>query len=95
MKSLRQKLRGSIFRAPERRKLSLVYFGAAALFLGMHLFMDDSVFTLTIFTGMLLTGLSEALPENRNVLAGVLRIAAILAYLSILALSVLRPETVI
>jgi hypothetical protein len=95
MTSLREKFRESIFRSSGRRKVSLVYFTGAALFLGMYFFTDDSVFTLTMFTGMLLTGLSEVLPENRNMLAGVLRIAAIIVYLSILALSFLRPETII
>jgi hypothetical protein len=95
MELLWGKIRKVIFRAPERRKVSLVYFAIAALFLWMHLFLDSSLFNLVMSTGMSLTGLSEALPEDRNILAGSLRIAAILIYLSILGLSFLRPEVII
>jgi hypothetical protein len=94
MDLLWEKLRKVIFRAPERRKVSLVYFAIAALFLWMHLFLDSGLFTLVISTGMALTGLSEALPEDRNILAGSLRIAAILIYLSILGLSFMSPEII-
>ncbi|MBC5793352.1 MAG: hypothetical protein H8Z69_04955 [Nanohaloarchaea archaeon] len=95
MTQITEKLRENIFRSSRRNKVSLVYFGCAAGFFGLYFFLDKNLFTLTMFTGMFLTGISEALPEGRNVLAGVLRITAVIIYLSILAFSFLRPEAVI
>ncbi|QGA80600.1 hypothetical protein [Candidatus Nanohalobium constans] len=95
MTLLREKLWENIFRPSGRRKVSIVYFMGAALFLWMHLFVDDSLFTLIMFTGMFLTGLSEFIPEKKNLAAGFLRIAAIILYLSIIALTILKPGTII
>ena len=90
--SIREKLMEIIFRSPERRKFSLFYFGGAALFLGMYLFMEDSLFAMTMFSGFLLTGFAEFLPKERNILAGVLRLTAIAVYTTALALSFIQPE---
>ncbi|WP_414836723.1 hypothetical protein [Candidatus Nanohalococcus occultus] len=95
MVSVRAKTVENIFRPPRRSKVGLVYFGGAAVFLSMYLFMDDSLFTLSMFSGFLLTGAAEFLPEERNVLAGVLRIMAITVYIVVLALTFLRPEAII
>ena len=94
MVSVREKIVENIFRSTERRKLGLVYFGGAAVFLSMYLFIEDSLFAISMFSGFLLTGAAEFLPEERNVLAGVVRIIAITVYISVLAMTFLQPEAI-
>ncbi len=92
MMSIKDKLTEIFFESPQRRKMGVFYFVGAAGFLSMYTFLNRSLFTLTMFSGFLLTGLSEYLPEERNILSGTLRIAAILVYVSALVLSALEPE---
>lgn len=91
---VREKLEKIIFRSPERREVSLVYFGGAAVFLGLYISRDSTPFIMMMFSGFLLTGLSEYLPENRSILAGILRLTAIATYTAILALSFTQPELI-
>jgi uncharacterized membrane protein YjjP (DUF1212 family) len=89
---VREKLEEIFFQSPQRRKIGLFNFGVAAVFLSLYIFRDGGLFTLTMFSGFLLTGLSEYLPEERSTLAGILRLTAIAAYTTILVLSFVRPE---
>jgi hypothetical protein len=89
---MKEKVKEIFFESPERRKISLFYFGVAAVFLGLYIFRDGGLFTLSMCSGFILTGLSEFLPEEKNLLAGVLRLTAIAVYTGILVLSFLQPE---
>ena len=95
MAEIKDKIVEVIFRAPERRNISLFYFGGSILFLGLYFFRKGDLFALTMFSGFVLTGLSESVPEEKNVLAGSLRIAAILVYTTVLVLSMVRPGLII
>lgn len=96
MKTSKEGIKESIFRAPSREKsIGTVYFGGAVIFLLLYLFAGRSLFSIVMFSGFLLTGLAEFLPKQRNVLAGYLRITAIIVYISLLIMTFVQSNAII
>ncbi|MFB6122040.1 MAG: hypothetical protein ABEJ78_01095 [Haloferacaceae archaeon] len=87
-----------VFSEPDGRPVSIFYFGIAVVFLSMYVYFtwvlgsEDAIsFPLVMGAGFALQGIAESRPESRRRTAGVLRLTAILVYLSALAATVLTP----
>jgi hypothetical protein len=90
-----------VFSEPSGRPQSLVQFTGAVVFLGLFAYAwsvgnaASSLWLLGMVVGTTLSGTAEALPKRHRRVAGVLRLAAILVIITVLAATVFVPELVV
>jgi len=90
-----------VFSEPSGRPQSLVQFSGALVFLSLYAYAwtvgnaASSLWLLGMVVGTTLSGTAEALPNRYRRVAGVLRLAAILVIVIVLAATVIVPELVI
>jgi hypothetical protein len=81
----------TVFKEPAGGILALVYLAGALLFIGQYGYYviianyQPGNFILFMSVGFGLSGIAESLPTHRRRAAGVLRLAAIFVYISLLA----------
>lgn len=87
-----------LFNEPQGRPTSLVQFGATLIYSCVFVYAwsvgdaGDVSWVLFLVVGTALSGIAESLPENRRLVAGVLRFAGILVLLLLLLAGLLRLE---
>jgi hypothetical protein len=87
-----------VFSEPSGRPQTLVQFSGALVFLGLYAYAwsvgdaASSGWLLGMAVGAALSGVAEALPKRHRRGAGVLRVAAILVFGTVLAAIVFVPE---
>lgn len=87
-----------LFSEPSGRPQTLVQFSGALVFLGLYAYAwsvgdaASSGWLLGMAVGATLSGVAEALPKRHRQGAGVLRIAAILVFGTVLVATVFLPE---
>ncbi|GCF13130.1 hypothetical protein Harman_10650 [Haloarcula mannanilytica] len=90
-----------VFSEPSGRPQTLVQFSSALFFLGLYAYAwsvgnaTSSLWLLGMVVGTALSGTAEALPKQHRWVAGVLRLAAILVIVTVLAATVFVPELVV
>jgi hypothetical protein len=89
-----------IFSEPSGRRHALVMFSAAVIFSSVYLSAAfegrgaDVRWVFFLIAGMTFSGLAESLPEDNRRAAGLLRLLAVAAPASLIALLVVAPEVV-
>ena len=84
-------IRGVLFNEPRGRPLALIQFGGSLVLFCMFVYFwsvgdaGESQWLLFFVVGNALSGIAESLPENRRQAAGVLRLIAILVFLTLVA----------
>jgi hypothetical protein len=95
---VRSTINEHVFREPDGRPVTLVYFGAAVAFLSMEVYYDwflgstssgRSGLMLMVLFGLL--GIAESLPESRRQIAGILRLTVLFLFLCLLVATVFAP----
>ena len=94
------KIKGVVFSEPSGRLNALVMFGASLLMLSIYIYYGvlragSSLQSLIMAVGFALSGSAESLPTERRLLAGGLRVTAILLLVGLLGLTIFAPEVVL
>ncbi|WP_144904181.1 hypothetical protein [Halobellus captivus] len=94
------RLRDALFSEPSGRPAAAVMFAGSLAFAALYAYnwiVGESAFLggLFMLVGSALSGVAESLPKDQRRVAGVLRITAILVLLSLLAVIVVAPESVV
>ncbi|OAQ54748.1 hypothetical protein HTG_04070 [Natrinema mahii] len=90
-----------VFSEPSGRSAALIQFAGSLAFSGLYVYSriagsaDSGRWLLGMVVGSALAGIAESLPKDRRLTAGVLRLAAILVLLSLLAATLFSPEFVV
>ncbi|WEL20403.1 hypothetical protein [Halorhabdus sp. BNX81] len=87
-----------VFREPDGRPETLIYFGSAAFFLSIHVYYawilgsnGSTRFTLVMAVIWALFGITESLPESRRQTTGVLRLTVLVVLLCLIVAFVFAP----
>ncbi|MFB6124041.1 MAG: hypothetical protein ABEJ78_11370 [Haloferacaceae archaeon] len=90
-----------LFSEPSGRTHAAVMFSGSLLFSCLYVYAGvlgdspSSAWLLFMIAGTGLSGIAESLPTDRRRMAGVLRVTSILAFTSLLAITVFVPEFVV
>ena len=92
-------IRKFVFAEPSGRPKSIFMFSGSLVFLSIYVYFgvlgdSSSIDELFISVGFALSGIAESLRKDRRRIAGLLRITAVLVFISLLAALFSTPEIV-
>lgn len=93
------KVRDLVLSEPSGRPAAAVMFSGALVFVGLYVYFgvfgeSSTNYELIVAGAFALSGTAESLPKERRRTAGVLRVTAILALLSMIAILAVAPEII-
>lgn len=91
---MREKLKEVIFAEPDGLTKGLVLFIFSLPFFSIYLYFGVSFGSFITAVAFVIGGLAELLPKNYGHMAGVLRIAALVLLLGLLATPLVAPEII-